>query len=112
MHGPACQAIFGVDSEAFTCDHDWGVERIVHVTQRQMKKFWEKKLQKAGLGMDAGRDPGHRKLTYIGSGADVDALNEQLVGKRSGRVKPKGHGPDQFEAGSDGFNNRPQWERS
>jgi hypothetical protein len=70
---------------------------------RKLQAVWEKKLRKAGMSMDAGRDPRHttgakNRLIYVGSSGDVDALNEQLVGKRAGRVKPKGHGPDKFEA--------------
>ncbi len=49
--------------------------------------------------MDIGRGQRSKRLSYVGSGMEIDALHEQLIGKKSGRVRPKGHGPDQFEVG-------------
>ena len=58
------------------------------------KEYWEEKLRKAGLSMDAGRDPGHRKLVLIGGSIEVDMIQEIMIRKESGRVSPKGAGPD------------------
>lgn len=58
------------------------------------KEYWEEKLRKAGLSMDAGRDPGHRKLVLIGGSIEVDMIQEIMIRKKSGRVRPKGAGPD------------------
>ena len=60
---------------------------------KNSQAYWEQVLKNEGLGMDAGRDPGHRKLKFIGNAADLDALNEQLTGQ-VGRVTPNGAGPD------------------
>lgn len=61
---------------------------------RELKDRWEKILKDSGLGPDAGRDPGHRKLVYVGSGTDVTIVDEILRRNSSGRVRPKGAGPD------------------
>jgi hypothetical protein len=86
----------------------------VHVKGKKLQSFWEKKLRKAKLTMDRGRGhhvSGHKDLLiYVGSGEDVDALHEQLIGEKTGTVKPKGHGPDTFEGGSEEFNH-PKWPR-
>lgn len=60
------------------------------------QKYWEDRLRRLGLSMDAGRkhSDGVNTLIYVGGAMEVDALNEQLVGRRSGRVRPEGHGPD------------------
>lgn len=63
------------------------------------QEYWEKRLRRLGLSMDAGRDPRHGKgtedrLIYVGGSGDVEGLEEQLVKRRSGRVTPEGHGPD------------------
>ena len=54
---------------------------------------WEKILAAEGLSMDAGRDPGHRKLLCVGNASDLEGIHEMLVGQ-NGRVRPKGSGPD------------------
>lgn len=54
--------------------------------KKASKKYWEKKLQEHGLGMDRGKNPRH--LSYVGSG---DIL-EKIDGDRrteTGRVLPK-----------------------
>lgn len=54
--------------------------------KKASKKYWEKKLQEYGLGMDRGKNPRH--LSYVGSG---DIL-EKIDGDRrteTGRVLPK-----------------------
>lgn len=61
---------------------------------RTSKEYWEQILKKEGLGLDAGRDPGHRKLILVGSSADLDAIHEMQVGE-NGKVRPAGPGPDE-----------------
>lgn len=62
-------------------------------------EIWDEVLRLAGLGMDAGRDPGHRKLILIGNSQDIDMIDEIMTKKRAGRVRPKGAGPDQYNNG-------------
>lgn len=57
---------------------------------------WEMILKKAGLGMDAGRDPGHRKTVLVGNSTDLEGIYEMLVGE-NGKVRPEGAGPDDFQ---------------
>jgi hypothetical protein len=57
------------------------------------KEYWEQVLSKEGLSMDAGRDPGHRKLALVGSTKDLEDVYEMLAGE-NGRVRPEGAGPD------------------
>ncbi len=63
-------------------------------TEDTSKEYWDKVLKGEGLGMDAGRDPGHRKLVLVGGSQDIEMVDEIMVKKRAGRVRPKGNGPD------------------
>jgi len=58
------------------------------------KEYWEQILRESGLGMDAGRDPGHRKTVLVGNSFDLENIHEMLVGQ-NGRVRPDGTGPDE-----------------
>ena len=57
-------------------------------------KYWDSVLRRAGLSMDAGRDPGHRKLLYVGNSFNLEAIYEMTIGETDGRVRPAGHAPD------------------
>ena len=65
----------------------------VYDTENTTKDYWDKVLKAEGLSMDAGRDPGHRKLLCVGNASDLEGIHEMLVGQ-NGRVRPKGAGPD------------------
>jgi hypothetical protein len=58
--------------------------------------YWEEVLRREGLSEDDGRDPGHRKLLYVGDSNTLNAFQEMKVRKQTGQVKPKGNGPDKF----------------
>ena len=55
--------------------------------------YWERVLRENGLDMDAGRDPSHRKLIYIGGATEIESLDAH-ISTDMGRVKPTGNGPD------------------
>jgi hypothetical protein len=56
--------------------------------------YWEQILKERGLDMDAGRDPGHRKVLRIGGSVDLERVHTARA-SRTGKVKPQGAGPDQ-----------------
>jgi hypothetical protein len=55
--------------------------------------YWEQILKNEGLGMDAGRDPGHRKLLRVGGTEDLEAIYAAQI-TDFGKVKPQGNGSD------------------
>jgi hypothetical protein len=57
------------------------------------KEYWEQVLREEGLSMNAGLDPGHRKLLRVGNGTDLERIHAAIV-TYTGKVKPEGHGPD------------------
>jgi hypothetical protein len=63
---------------------------------RNSPKYWKEVLRREKLTMDAGRDPGHRKLVYVGDSAGIEAIHEMQVGK-TGRTKMPGAGPDVYD---------------
>lgn len=68
--------------------------------------YWEKVLESHGLSMDSGypkrleRPDRRRRLVFVGSTHDLENIEEKvleeekILGKSSGRVVPKGHGPE------------------
>lgn len=57
------------------------------------KEYWEQVLKEEGLSMNAGLDPGHRKLLRVGNTADLEKIHAAIV-SYVGKVKPEGYGPD------------------
>ena len=60
---------------------------------KNSQAYWEELLKAEGLGMDEGRDPGHRKLVRVGGATDLESIYAARVTK-TGRVRPEGPGPD------------------
>jgi hypothetical protein len=60
---------------------------------KNSQAYWEEILRAEGLDMDAGRDPGHRKVAPCGDATDLEAIYAYRV-THTGRVRPKGPGPD------------------
>ena len=65
----------------------------VYDTENTTKEYWDKVLEEEGLSMNAGLDPGHRKLLRVGGTADLERIHAAIV-TYTGKVKPPGHGPD------------------
>lgn len=57
---------------------------------------WEKKLRALKLSMDAGRDPGHRKLIRVGGASDLERIQAAQT-TDTGKVSPSGSGSDSDE---------------
>lgn len=55
-------------------------------------EYWNRLLAEEGLTMEQGNNP---KLVYVGSSDDLSVVEEYQSGDRTGRVRPKGFGPDQ-----------------
>ena len=65
----------------------------VYDTENTTKEYWDKVLEEEGLSMNAGLDPGHRKLLRVGGTADLERIHAAIV-TYTGKVRPPGHGPD------------------
>ena len=50
------------------------------------QEYWNEVLRREGLSMDAGRDPGHRKLVYVEDVEKAMASQSPVEGRR---VPPK-----------------------
>jgi hypothetical protein len=65
----------------------------------QSVEYWNRLLAADGLALDVGRHP---NLILIGTSAELEIVEKMEYGKRDGRVRPEGAGPDSFEQqGSD-----------
>lgn len=62
------------------------------------REYWNRLLAQEGMSMSQGQHP---KLVYSGA---LDRLELVLVKRRTGKVSPKGHGPDEGHPGSDPSN--------
>jgi hypothetical protein len=66
-------------------------------TQVQLD-FWDQELSKHNLGVNRGLAgktlDGSRRLIHIGDSNDLESAMRQVIDKKSGRVRPKGAGPD------------------
>ena len=60
-------------------------------------EYWEQVLREEGLSMNAGLDPGHRKLLRVGNSTDLERIHAAIV-TDTGKVKPEGHGPDDSDS--------------
>lgn len=70
-------------------------------TKNETQRYWDEVLNKMGLSMDSGLPPArHRKgrlerVAFTAGGSqDIVRLDEQEYVRESGRVVPKGRGPD------------------
>lgn len=63
-------------------------------TSSTSTSYWERVLKEDGLDMNAGLDPGHRKVLRVGNTADLERVHTAVVSK-TGRVRPRGAGPDE-----------------
>ena len=69
------------------------------------QSYWNKALADSGLSMESGRAPrrwvdrgteNERRedaLVYVGSSADLVRVEEEQESRRTGHVRPHGHGP-------------------
>ena len=65
------------------------------------QSYWEKVLSSHRLTMEKGRAPRFRrngkqirKVKFVGGMDNIEGVQEQQYRKRTGRVVPSGHGPD------------------
>jgi hypothetical protein len=60
--------------------------------ENKSPKYWAKVLQKLGLSEKRGLQP--NLISYMGTSQDLVALEERNAEDATGRVSPRGHGPD------------------
>jgi hypothetical protein len=84
------------------CDHLMKTKKIKNPdTANEKPSYWEKVLSSHKLSMEKGRAPRFRrngkqirKVKFVGGMRNIEGIQEQQFRKRTGRVEPKGHGPD------------------
>jgi hypothetical protein len=64
----------------------------------QSEEYWNRLLVEEGLAVDTGRHP---KLIPVGGSYELVVVEKMEYGKRDGKVRPKGAGPDSFEQQGD-----------
>ena len=67
--------------------------KVTKTPDKNSPEYWEKVLAADGLSMNAGLDPGHRKLLRVGGIADLERIHAVKT-TDAGRVRPKGASSD------------------
>jgi len=71
--------------------------RVVKITNpdvtNENPRYWEQVLASHGLAMSAG-SPSRKMVPNVGNINDLVKLENAVYEQETGRVKPKGHGPD------------------
>lgn len=49
------------------------------------KAYWEEKLQRASLGMDAGKNT--KRIVYVGNAMNLESISQENYGDRTGDVQ-------------------------
>lgn len=70
-------------------------------TANEKPEYWEQVLTSHKLSMESGRAPRFRrngkqvrKVKFVGDMSNIEGVQERQYRKRTGRVVPDGHGPD------------------
>jgi hypothetical protein len=58
---------------------------------KRVQEYWDTVLRGYGLGLGRGKGA---KVDYVGDAKDIGVFETKIVSKKTGRVRPKGKGPE------------------